>query len=884
MTVSNDTEKSAAQGGDHPKSGAAAGPDMPETTPNGEADNAVLNLVVDKAPEIGAAPDEKESERDDSFGSPPFIPESIDPVYGRPGDFPSPSNDFHEQLAGGWPLSEPGRPAAATRNPAAASTGPRLVTDTSPYETLFGSRSLPEDGDDAAPSGPRLVSGSAPFDTAFGARRTQDNDSEPGGYETVFGTRRMPEEEEPASSGYDTVFGTRLMPDNDPAPSSGGYDTVFGTRRMQDDEPAAGNYDTVFGARRMQEDEPASGGYDTVFGTRRMPEEEPAPGGYETVFGVRSMPESGSASSGAFGFAGGDDDGRRDTGGNHAFESFSDRTGDLPTVFRSHQQEAGPAAEAVDVLADAVQSALRNIYGGDAAAAAGGRADSQGSSLGFRAPEQEAGQYDNPIVANAAAAWEGLNRNYSEDPRRVGAPEIDDSTTEAVLSYLYEHHVPGESRAPMQPSSTINVPDLLDEPRGHQGGNEAANFWRQYEGGEPQDTIPDGIRPNRGGLSSFGDSEPQGFPPSTLGEAGGYQPAQTQFGVTDIGNSFEQRFGAMMPQSARADMGMVAMPPATTMNRAAMSERESGRLLGAAGLGLIGGIALAGVLAAFLVSNYGAEREAGADPSRTDLAALQGRMQPADSGKNDANTVIRVNPAASRPTSSDPLSVTDVSGPAGEPVRLSIGVAESYQADNALVTIKGLPNESKLSAGFDIGSGAWLMPADRLDGLQLTLPKSAPARSELQAQLLRSDGRTAISEPRAFVVSIGEGHSGDNTWAVLGETKAKPAQAPGARQVALRTSTDPVKSVQLVREGNKLMRDGDILASRKLYQQAVSLGDPEAALAMGRSYDPLYFEQLQVKTGKPDPALAFEWYKKAVDGGIESAKVKIDTLKQWLLR
>ncbi len=867
MTVSNDTEKSAAQGGDHPKPEAATGPGMPETPPNDQADNAVLNLFVDKAPETAAAPGDNESGRDDSFGSPPFIPESIDPVYGRPGDFPSPSNDFHEQLAGGWPLSEPDRPAASTRKPAATPAGPRLVSDTSPYETLFGSRSLPEDGgDDAAPSGPRLVSGSTPFETSFSARRTPDSEPASGGYDTVFGTRRMPEEE-PASSGYDTVFGTRLMPDNDPAPSSG--------------------YDTVFGTRRMPEEEPASGGYETVFGTRRMPDEEPASTGYETVFGVRSMPDSGSASGGSFGFAetsSGDDE-RRDTNANHAFESFSDRASDLPAMFRSHQQEAGPSSEAVDVLSDAVQSALRNIYGGDAAAAAAGsRGDAQGSALGFRAPEQDDEQYDNPIVANAAAAWEGLNRNYSDDPRRAGTPEIDDTTTEAVLSYLYEHHVPGSDRSPIQPSSTINVPNLLNEPRDHQGASEAANFWRQYEGGEPQDTIPDGIRPNRGGLSSFGDSEPQGFPSSTLGESGGYQPAPTQFGVTDIGNSFEQRFGAMMPQSARAGTGMVSMPPATTMNRADMSERESGRLLGAAGLGLIGGIALAGILAAFLVSNYGAEREAGAGDSRTDTASLYGRNLAADSGKSDTNTVIRVNPAANPASSSDPLSVTDAAGTPGESIRLSIGVAESYQADNALVTIKGLPKEAKLSAGFDIGSGAWLMPADRLDGLQLTLPKSAPARSELQAQLLRSDGRTPISEPRAFVVSVGEGRGGDNPWAVLGDTKAKPAQAPGARQVALRTSTDPVKSVQLVREGNKLMRDGDILASRKLYQQAVGLGDPEAALAMGRSYDPLYFEQLQIKTGKPDPALAFEWYKKAVDGGIESAKVKIDTLKQWLLR
>jgi TPR repeat protein len=88
----------------------------------------------------------------------------------------------------------------------------------------------------------------------------------------------------------------------------------------------------------------------------------------------------------------------------------------------------------------------------------------------------------------------------------------------------------------------------------------------------------------------------------------------------------------------------------------------------------------------------------------------------------------------------------------------------------------------------------------------------------------------------------------------------------------------------LIRDGNKLMRDGDILGARRLYEQAAANDNPEAALAMGRSFDPSYFEKLPVKTGKPDPATAFQWYKKALDGGLVTARVKIDGLKQWLQR
>ena len=79
------------------------------------------------------------------------------------------------------------------------------------------------------------------------------------------------------------------------------------------------------------------------------------------------------------------------------------------------------------------------------------------------------------------------------------------------------------------------------------------------------------------------------------------------------------------------------------------------------------------------------------------------------------------------------------------------------------------------------------------------------------------------------------------------------------------------------------MREGDILEARQLYQKAVALGDPEAALAMGRSFDPIYFARIDKKNAEPDAAKAFDWYRKAMDGGAnQTAKVRIDNLKHFL--
>ena len=79
------------------------------------------------------------------------------------------------------------------------------------------------------------------------------------------------------------------------------------------------------------------------------------------------------------------------------------------------------------------------------------------------------------------------------------------------------------------------------------------------------------------------------------------------------------------------------------------------------------------------------------------------------------------------------------------------------------------------------------------------------------------------------------------------------------------------------------MREGDILEARQFYQKAVVFGDAEAALAMGRSYDPIYFARIDKKNAEPDAAKAFDWYRKAMDAGAaQTAMVRIENLKHFL--
>ena len=112
------------------------------------------------------------------------------------------------------------------------------------------------------------------------------------------------------------------------------------------------------------------------------------------------------------------------------------------------------------------------------------------------------------------------------------------------------------------------------------------------------------------------------------------------------------------------------------------------------------------------------------------------------------------------------------------------------------------------------------------------------------------------------------------------------------RQAALapQTVTDaaPVRmsSVQksrLIRRGDKLYRLGDLVSARLMYQQVAATGDGEAALSMGRTFDPIYFDKLGVQGFDPEPETAMGWYSRAKSAGLDfKADEKIRQLNQYL--
>jgi hypothetical protein len=85
--------------------------------------------------------------------------------------------------------------------------------------------------------------------------------------------------------------------------------------------------------------------------------------------------------------------------------------------------------------------------------------------------------------------------------------------------------------------------------------------------------------------------------------------------------------------------------------------------------------------------------------------------------------------------------------------------------------------------------------------------------------------------------------------------------------------------VVLVRRGDEFLAAGDIVSARHFFERAAKSGDPEGALGLGKSYDPLYLRQAGVRGVGGDPAKAGTWYRSAALAGNAEAALRLKRLE-----
>lgn len=534
---------------------------------------------------------------------------------------------------------------------------------------------------------------------------------------------------------------------------------------------------------------------------------------------------------------------------------------------------------ATDPIAEAVQSALRNVYGDTG---------------------------DEDIIGAAGIDWQEAERDAPTGgpggrSKPAGVPSIDDETAEAVLSYLYE-----------QMSDTDGAADTAAGRRGR--GSVETDADEDAGTGTPE-------------AERHRERAPRLSAERQL-------TAQEDSFTRQLDDALRHGLDDMRPETARqakrAQRGapasrppvfepadLIAEAPAEDIHGplAQKTPDDSGRLLGAAGLGLIGGIALAGVLSVFIFNSFVSEPKPDAPPpAERDTAALEAETAPGIGAKepDKLSDAVETTSAASEETTAQgaeaapemaarterpdteahdaasrlarteaediKISVADVTDASPQAGRVPLKLSVPKGIDDAVVRLSGLPQGMKLSAGIDTGDGSWLLSASRTEGLALTVPAGYRGKFDLTAQLLAADARTPLSEPVNFGVEIVE-PAKPATSAVQGA-----ALQPQEKEQPVAESRGASEIEALIEKGNALMRAGDAVAARQLFERAAGMGSGEAALALGKSYDPIHFDKTKFKTGKPDAARAFQWYQKAKVLGQESAHDKIVELKSWLLQ
>jgi hypothetical protein len=111
---------------------------------------------------------------------------------------------------------------------------------------------------------------------------------------------------------------------------------------------------------------------------------------------------------------------------------------------------------------------------------------------------------------------------------------------------------------------------------------------------------------------------------------------------------------------------------------------------------------------------------------------------------------------------------------------------------------------------------------------------------------------------------------------------AKPESAE--EQTATPSSSKAVRTLQpeelrlLVEQGERFIKDGDIVTARMIFERAAKAGDAAAALALAAAYDPIVLAKVGVLGMDTDVEKARIWYENALSLGAAQAADRLNAL------
>jgi TPR repeat protein len=191
---------------------------------------------------------------------------------------------------------------------------------------------------------------------------------------------------------------------------------------------------------------------------------------------------------------------------------------------------------------------------------------------------------------------------------------------------------------------------------------------------------------------------------------------------------------------------------------------------------------------------------------------------------------------------------------ARKPARLPLQVRpEEAVQESYILLLSGLPANAALSGASRMGADSWLVSPGALQQIEIVVPEWSASPIEVGVELRRTNG------------------------AIVAQSKLWLAVPPPAS-----TQTAPLSETalaDLVRNGDRLLNRGDVMAARALYEKAAAMGSAQAALALGATYDPRRLWSLGVFGTVGNKERARRWYQRAAELGHPEAKARIGALK-----
>ena len=113
--------------------------------------------------------------------------------------------------------------------------------------------------------------------------------------------------------------------------------------------------------------------------------------------------------------------------------------------------------------------------------------------------------------------------------------------------------------------------------------------------------------------------------------------------------------------------------------------------------------------------------------------------------------------------------------------------------------------------------------------------------------------------------------------------EAVPKQAAQERASANKADGQSLAALdasQFLRRGLNMLDSGNVSAAQLLLERAAELGNGQAAFALATTYDGAPGAPRSASTVRPNVELAWRWYERAQELGVEGAGRRLDELKK----